>query len=103
MLTPDEIETRRELLILSELPLPKTWWYMSFADPDLPKGSQFLGGAIVKAQGVATAHIEVNRLGINPGGEVMFMQVPPDVQVNEDYVNRLLTREEVESDALRTN
>ena len=42
------------------------WWWMSFADPDLPEGSRFLGVAIVQAPHVAAALTRSHRLGINP-------------------------------------
>ena len=55
------------------------WWWMSFADPDLPEGSRFLGVAIVQVPHVAAALTRSHRLGINPGGEVQLAMVPEDL------------------------
>ena len=73
-------------------------WFLSFADGNLPQGSQFLGGAIVRAshmiEAVRVAHI----LGINPGGEVQGIQVPSKLvsRIKGKWIERLLTREECE-------
>ena len=80
-----------------EMVEPEGQWWLSFADADLPEGSQFLGVAIVKARGIASAAQTAHRLGINPGGEVMGMQVPQGKQIPSEYCNHLLTRTEAES------
>jgi hypothetical protein len=79
-------------------------WWLSFADPSRPKGTQFLGVAIVRVDSsgegdgffhaVRTAHA----LGINPGGQVQGHFIPPDIAplVDAKWVERLLTREECE-------
>lgn len=46
------------------------YWWLSFADADLPEGSQFLGVAIVRAATMAHAIQTSHRLGCNPGGSV---------------------------------
>ena len=90
-------------------------WYFSFADSDLPKGTQFLGACIVRlnedeawaipefAQGkgaddLARAITKTHVLGINPGGGVQSVRLP---DVTDDYLaqwgNRLLTRAEAEA------
>jgi hypothetical protein len=61
---------RRVFAALND-PAPKIWWWLSFCDPAKPKGSQFLGVAIVEGNNILTAAIEARRLGCNPGGEVM--------------------------------
>lgn len=77
------------------------WYWLSFCNPDLPAGSQFLGAvAIEVAEGndpVSTAWDK----GLNPGGEVaivgplseelVFAHVPPDKR------NCLLSRAEAEN------
>jgi hypothetical protein len=76
---------------------PVSVWWLSFADGARPVGSQFLGVAIVPAadpiEAVKTAHA----LRCNPGGEVAFMQVAPDVamRIDDHWIGRLLTREDV--------
>lgn len=48
----------------------KSLWWLSFADPDLPRGRQFLGVVVVRADDMKDAMQKAWRLGINPGGEV---------------------------------
>lgn len=75
----------------------KVFW-MSFCDPDRPKGSQFLGACLVDvtaeeadaaaievmlrfpfaqsdAEWIAAATSKAHRLGCNPGGEIASMEV----------------------------
>ena len=73
------------------------WWWLSFADGDLPKGSQFLGVAIVRGWGILAATIRAHALGINPGGEVAGVQIPLERLPDPSFRERLLTREEAEA------
>lgn len=79
------------------------WFYMSFADPELPEGTQFLGGAYVEAYTLEDAIAASHLLGINPGGEIQMAEIAQDYvkyfeqKVPEADRNRLLTREEIES------
>jgi len=70
--------------------------YMSFTDPDLPKGQQWLGGCIVPADSGAEALTMSHLLGCNPGGQIAFCEVPEHVTLKPDYVGRLLNRQEIE-------
>lgn len=65
-----------------------TWWWLSFADPNKPRGSQFLGVSIVLAPDFLGAIQKAHALKINPGGEVRAypMPAPPDSK----YQHRLL-------------
>lgn len=77
-----------------------TWWWLSFCDAHLPKGTQFLGVAIVFAHDMVGAVKVAHALGINPGGQVLgapFVGIPP-----EKYRERSLTREEAEIAATMT-
>jgi hypothetical protein len=73
-------------------------WYLSFADPERPRGTQFLGGVFVDdggggfMGGVGEAHAR----GINPGGEVMGLPIKKDAVLDEKWVNRLLSKAELE-------
>jgi hypothetical protein len=87
------------------------WFYISFADPHRPKGTQFLGGCYVRAVaddpeleakamlfaaerrgdgttlddeelGVAMALATATRLGINPGGEARVLGPLPEAQLD---------------------
>ena len=69
----------------------KNWW-LSFCDPDSPKGSQFLGVIITQACGAAHAIQKTHDLGINPGGEVFLVETD---ETNLEYFDRFLTQEEL--------
>jgi hypothetical protein len=69
-------------------------WWLSFADPDLPQGSQFLGVVIVRANDFKRAVSWTNRHGVNPGGEIRGFQLPDDSPVPQSCIGRLLTRAE---------
>ena len=45
--------------------------WLSFADPSRPYGSHFIGACVVVGEDFESAMAEANRLGCNPGGEVM--------------------------------
>lgn len=52
-------------------------WWLSFADPDLPTDSQFLGALVIPAAGYMLALSLASLLGLNPGGEVQGRAHPP--------------------------
>lgn len=76
------------------------WWWLSFADSNLPEGSQFLGACIVQGTepkgqpGIRDCISQSHLLGLNPGGEIKFVQIPDDRVVPEQWRERLLNREE---------
>lgn len=53
----------------------KHWYWLSFVDPSLQKGEQFLGVAIVRGYHIIEAVASTHRQGINPGGEVRSMRI----------------------------
>ena len=63
--------------------------YLSFADE-----TGFLGAVFLHEQDIVSAQKEAWRLGINPGGEVMGLG--PGPMPPEEWVGRLLTREQIE-------
>lgn len=74
-----------------------SYWWLSFADSSLPKGSQFLGACIVgPADDLARAAKLAWWVGINPGGEVMGKPIADEtfVGIPVDWTARLLTRDE---------
>lgn len=75
--------------------MEEDWFYLSFVDPSRPKGDKFIGGCYVQAVGEIFAVSEAWRLGINPGGEVGILLVPPEHVPPPEFRERLLTREEV--------
>ena len=67
-------------------------WWMSFADPGLPEGSQFLGVVILEAEDIRDAVTRSHRLGVNPGGEIQILPVPG--WIPPGWRDRLLSGEE---------
>ena len=82
-----------ELLSEESARPPRQVW-CSMADPDLPKGSQFLGAVCVDAQGVASATHELNLRGLNLGGEIMFTEIPPHKRIPDEWMYRVMNKEE---------
>ena len=76
------------------------WWWLSFADPERPEGTQFLGVAIVQAPGIVSAAAVAHRLNINPGGEVAGIPIPAEQVPADQYRNRLLTKQEIQEAGL---
>jgi hypothetical protein len=72
------------------------WWWLSFADPELPSGQQFLGAAIVRGRTVLDAVMRAHSLGCNPGGEVKVRPVPERLLPASDRLERLLSPAEVD-------
>src|SRR5215467_1689157 len=56
-------------LLLQDVSNEPTWFWLSFADANLPESEQFLGVAIVRAGGIMEAALVARLRGINPGGE----------------------------------
>ena len=48
-----------------------THWWLSYADPNLPEGTQFLGVVIAATSIFEMATVEASVRGLNPGGECM--------------------------------
>lgn len=73
--------------------------YLSFCDELRPKGSQFLGGAIVPGDDLISAVKMAHVLGCNPGGEVVGHPIPEDIdaRIPDEYRARLLTRAEIDT------
>ena len=74
-------------------------FWLSFADPTRPKGSQFLGALIIEAQSFHHAVQLAHTQGVNPGGEVQGLPVEPQTAalIDPRWKDRLLTRAECES------
>jgi hypothetical protein len=77
-------------ILSEELAQPEQFFYLSFA------GDTFNGGVVVKAHGVADAVLKTHALHINPGGEVMGVAIPEDRTPDPRFLNRLLTKPEIE-------
>ncbi len=75
------------------------WFWLSFADFQLPAGNQFLGVVIVQATHLIDAIKVTHILGCNPGGEVRSLPILKDVPVAmyavlDQWRDRLLTRDQ---------
>jgi hypothetical protein len=84
-----------DALLTEEAKQPVHWWYLSFVDHGV-----FQGACLVEARGMTQALQESHRLGINPGGEVMSIDMGADP--GHLPVNRLLSRSEMEELGCRT-
>src|SRR5260221_7432566 len=82
------------LRYLLEGVMPLFW--ISFADADLPKGTQFLGAVVVEACCPLSAVQNSHDLGLNPGGEACLVKIPDEyVRPDAKWINRLLSRADV--------
>ena len=66
------------------------WHYLSFADD-----TSFLGGLVIHAFGFMDAIMQAHLRGLNPGGEVMYAELPDAAIPPERFRNRLLSKDEV--------
>ncbi len=73
--------------------------WLSFADPDRPKGQQLLGVSLIEIeseglsdrQALALAIMSAWRQGANPGGEVLTAVIPPEKEpAFRPHLNRLM-------------
>lgn len=97
MLNAEQVQERKAMLLAQEQDNPPSLWWMSFCDPDKPKGQQFLGVCIVEAPSFMHAHQKAWVLGINPGGEIQAILVEG---VPAEYHDKLLSRAELEAAGL---
>ena len=73
-----------------------TLFWLSFADAHRPRGSQFLGVAIVEAANFKAAIDVAWKLGCNPGGECRgFSLHPAATPVPPEYRHRVLDKAEI--------
>lgn len=73
----------------------KGYW-LSFVDPERPKGTRFIGVALVEADDFGLAVQLAHRKGCNPGGEVAGEPIPKWAwdAVLESEKHRVLTAEQ---------
>jgi len=85
------VEGTRELLE-QDMKQPEGWWWLSFVNDD----GEFLGVSIVRGGGVQEAAINARLIGCNPGGEVKAWPLINGATPEEQYRNRLLSKDELE-------
>ena len=99
--TDEEFRKRKADLLKQESLQPEGWWWLSFCNPDLPTGSQFLGACIVRARGLLGACATAHFFSCNPGGEVQGLGPVPfggkRDAVLRRWSNRLLSKTECET------
>lgn len=72
-------------------------YWLSFADPRKPRGSQHLGCVIAEAENEMDAITKCHQRNCNPGGEVRVYSLKGAEHVYVDAPRfRLLTKEELE-------
>ena len=64
--------------------------YLSFAD------DEWLGGLFIEAPDFPSAITASHVQGLNPGGEIMSVELPDDAPIPVEYRNRLLSRTDLE-------
>jgi hypothetical protein len=69
-----------------------TFW-LTFADPNKPVGSKFLGVIIVEAGDLDAAIARTEAAGINPGGEITAEDIS-DLPPPREWFDRLLSDKE---------
>jgi len=71
------------------------WWWLSFVDDERPVGQRCLGVTVVEGRDFQSAVERASALGINPGGEVAGVELPPPLSEQyRHYRGRLVSREE---------
>lgn len=75
-LSEEERQRRIASFLEKERQEEARWYYLSFVDPDRSEGNRFLGVCWVKAGGPTTAIQSAHVHGINPGGQVAFVELP---------------------------
>lgn len=87
-------------LMEKDMSKPESWWWLSFADPNKDPGEQFLGVIITTGGGIGEITQKLWLMGINPGGEVQAYPLPDDHIPDEQYRNKLLSKDDLEEAGL---
>lgn len=76
-----------------------SWYWLSFADPNKPAGTQFNGACIVQAPSELAAVAVASARGCNPHGEVVFLPIPDSLvsEIADKWKYRVLDRQECEA------
>lgn len=74
-------------------------FWISFADPGKPAGTQLLGVAIVPCDDLHEALLWARDHGCNPGGEVLGTKLawPVAARIKDSDIGRLLTLRQAEA------
>lgn len=87
----EEFKVRHSILLREEEHIPENLLWLSFAEPE-----SFLGVVIHRAKGIAYALNDLRVMGINPGGDVAWAQIPEKYtkRIKSDWCDRLLNKDE---------
>jgi hypothetical protein len=74
-----------------------TYYWLSFCDPELPEGQQFIGGCLIEAEDVNDAVKKSWRRKCNPGGEIAIVEITAKYESNigKFKLNHLYSQQEV--------
>jgi len=92
MPTPGSAEWKERVrkLLVEEMATPWRWHYCSFA------GETFLGALFIEGHGPTDISVRSHHMGLNPGGEMMCIELPDGAPLPEEkYRNRLLSKQEL--------
>src|SRR5580658_1300853 len=82
-------------LLRAELNQPERFWLLSFSKGKFSEG-KWLGGIIIKAHGITDAMFKTHQLKINPGGEMMAIEIPDEKVPPAEWHDQLLTRDQMD-------
>ena len=72
-------------------------FWLSFADPGRPEGTQFLGVAIIQGSTLAAAITRSHLLKVNPGGQVGILGPIEAEYIAPEWRDRLLSAAEIDA------
>jgi rRNA maturation protein Nop10 len=75
---------------------PENMWWLSFCDPSLPKGKQFIGAVIVHARDFNEALTDCTIHECNPHGEVKGVPIPLGHPIDDKWKYRILKRKDID-------
>ena len=78
------------------------YYWLSFVDSEKPEGERFIGATIVRSDCIENAIRKAWWLRINPGGEVMGIQIPPEQEamIKPGWENRLISQAELNAEGM---
>lgn len=94
MIPTHSSQYKNDMITEADPDAPVKLFYMSFADGERPRGSQFLGGLLIPAKTFTGALRASHDTGVNPGGEVRVLLVTKTI--DPKWIGRLLTKAEID-------
>lgn len=88
----EAIQRRIDGLLRFEETEPERLWYFSFADEN-----GFRGAVITKTRGITSGLMKINRMGINPHGEVLANALPEGTPILDELLDRVLSKADLKA------